>query len=110
MGKKVRYRNKEIFIRVSPEEYDTIKEKAQLSNKNLSEYLREIAVTGVIINYEPFKIKEVCAEINRVGNNINQVTKMAHERGGVIDEDVEELRSQYENLFNIVLEKVMGAK
>ena len=66
----------EIHIRVSKKEKDLIVKKASKSKMNVSEFLIESA-NSVNINVfdENNKIE---TELRRIGNNINQLTKLAN--------------------------------
>lgn len=67
-----------IEIRVTPEEKTSIYLKSKQANKSVSEYLIKSAIQNeiVIINDLP----EMITELRRIGNNINQLTKLANSR------------------------------
>lgn len=104
MAKKERLRNKIVQFWVTENEYDVIKDKANYCNLTMSEYLRKVGVDGTIINRDLSGINE----INKIGVNINQIAKRANEKGSVIESDVEELRVQYEKLFEIVYGQIIN--
>lgn len=106
--KKKRIKNKIVKTWLSEEEYQVLFEKSQYCGMTMSAYIRQQILNGAIIHCEPFEIKKVCYEINRIGNNIHQVTKKVNERNIIIASDVEDLRKQYEQLLNLVLDKIMG--
>jgi hypothetical protein len=68
-----RKRNKQIVIRVSEEEFETIKKKVQQSGKSQQQYAIDALLDTPIVNTEG--IKAISPEIMRVGNNLNQVAK-----------------------------------
>lgn len=67
-----------IEIRITPEEKMKIALKSKQANQNISEYLIKSAVNNeiVVINDLP----EMVTELRRIGNNINQLTKLANSR------------------------------
>lgn len=67
-----------IEIRVTPEEKIKIALKSKQANQNISEYLIKSAVNNeiVVIN----DLSEMVTELRRIGNNINQLTKLANSR------------------------------
>jgi len=70
----------------------------------MSEYLRKVSVDGVIIKRE----LEGLYEISKIGVNINQIAKQVNKRDMVIERDVEELRMQYEKLFEVVYGQILN--
>lgn len=62
-----------LSTRVSAEEKETIERKSLESYKTVSTYLRECALGKKIVNVQG--LSEVAAELRRIGNNINQLTR-----------------------------------
>ena len=62
-----------LSTRVSAEEKETIERKSLESYKTVSTYLRECALGKRIVNVQG--LSEVAAELRRIGNNINQLTR-----------------------------------
>ena len=104
MSEEGRLRKKKIQFWVTEIEYDVISEKANYCNITMSEYLRKVSVDGVIIKRE----LEGLYEINKIGVNINQIAKQANKRDAVIGKDVDELRVQYEKLFEVVYGQILN--
>ena len=104
MSEEGRLRKKKIQFWVTEIEYDVISEKANYCNITMSEYLRKVSVDGVIIKRE----LEGLYEINKIGVNINQIAKQANKRDAVIGRDVDELRVQYEKLFEVVYGQILN--
>lgn len=91
--KENRKRNVQINFRVDQEEYDFIFEKAKISGKrNLTQYLRAMAIAGQVINIELDDIKILSANIGRFASSANQIAKRANATGNVYDEDIEEIK------------------
>ena len=62
-----------IYIRVTPKEYRTIKQKAADSGLNTSEFTRRSVMNKTIVETPPVEFNEMIREIKRVGSNLNQV-------------------------------------
>jgi len=78
--------NKTKFIRarVTEKEYKEIKTKAKKAKMNLSSYITKSALDKEIIIIE--ELKDMVHNISKIGNNINQLTVLAHtERIKVVD-------------------------
>ena len=82
-----RKRNVQINFRVDKKEYDFIVEKAKISGrKNLTQYLRSMAIAGQVINIELDDIKILSANVGRFASSANQIAKRANATGNVYDQ------------------------
>lgn len=50
--------------------------------RNKSAYLRKMALDGYIIRKDYTELKSLINALNRIGNNLNQMTKVANTYGG----------------------------
>ncbi|MCG6978380.1 MobC family plasmid mobilization relaxosome protein [Lactococcus lactis] len=98
---KKRKRNIPFQFYVDSNEEFIIREKAGRTHKNLSDYLRSIAIKGAIyeVNFEEIdefskQISQLRFEFNRIGNNINQIAKKANLIDEVDQEDMEVLQDE----------------
>lgn len=109
MAKKKELRDLFIYVRATHQEKELLKAKAQSYDLTLSEWLRQLAFTGKprkkvrsVPDADPILIRE----INRLGNNMNQLARHANERaktGLSLDtlEILTELRSIQQELAKI---------
>lgn len=65
-----------IRIRLTDEEKKIIKQKAKKQNLTMSDYIRTQALNGKVVDYS--YLQKLIVQINRIGNNINQATKLMH--------------------------------
>jgi len=95
-------RNRGILLKfyVSEKELEQIRMKMeQYSTNNLSAYLRKIAIDGYVVNLELPELGEMISLLRRSSNNLNQLTKRVHETGRFYDADLEDLRRDYDDLW-----------
>jgi hypothetical protein len=86
---------------VSEQERKLIQTKMeQYSTNNLSAYLRKIAIDGYVVNLELPELGEMVSLLRRSSNNLNQLTKRVHETGQFYDADLEDLRRDYDGLWD----------
>ena len=86
---------------VSEQERKLIQTKMeQYSTTNLSAYLRKIAIDGYVVNLELPELGEMVSLLRRSSNNLNQLTKRVHETGRFYDADLEDLRRDYDGLWD----------
>lgn len=110
MAEEHRLRTKKLQVFLSKEEYEFLKDKAHYCDTNLSEYIRGIINNGAIIKYAACDIQAAIAELNRVGNNINQIARTVNATGEFLEQDFEQLHMAYEDLFEFYITKMVGTQ
>ena len=97
-----RKRNVQLHFMVTERERSLIDEKmAQLGTKNMGAYLRKMAIDGYVIHLDLSDIRELVSLLRRTGNNLNQLTKRAHETGNIYKADIEDLRQSYDKVWDM---------
>lgn len=88
-----RKRNVQIIVRVTEDERTLIEEKMrQIPTMNLSAYSRKMLIDGYIIVLDLQKVKAHTAQLQKIGGNLNQITKCINETGRIYDNDMDELK------------------
>ena len=88
---------------VSEEEQAFIHQKmAFLNTKNLSAYLRKMALDGYILNVDYSQFKEICAAMQGIGNNVNQIAKRINSTNNLYENDVSEIKEKQEELWRLL--------
>lgn len=92
-------------IRLAPEELQMIQEKMeQFGTKNFSAFVRKMTIDGYVIKLQIPELKELVSLLRYSSNNLNQLTKRAHETGRVYDTDLEDLKQNQERLWDAAKE------
>ena len=86
-----------VTFRLSPEEYDLLKTKTQNTELSQSDYIRKCLENKPVVKvYQP---RELLRQISRIGNNINQIARVANSSGIIndgnlwkVNQDVKELQ------------------
>lgn len=97
---------KKIDFRLPPEDYEEIFKKAQERHLSVSEYIRCQARTKVRLAADPkirSAMQELLYEINKIGTNINQITKR-HNSRVYTKEDKKQLSDGMERLEDLMEE------
>ncbi len=97
-----RKRDKQINIRLTGGEYLDVCKKINESDLSLSEYIRK-SILGKEIKIIS-GIKELVQELNRIGNNLNQLTRKVNE-GKVVE--LGDNLSQINCNLNTIFEKIV---
>lgn len=92
-----RARPKQIVIRASESELEAIKLKVKESKLNQNEYIIHCLLNKDIIVIDG--LRDITVELKRIGNNLNQLTKLAHE--GKIDcsAELEEINGEMKGVW-----------
>lgn len=99
MSKK-RVRNVPIYVWVRPDELEAIRERmARAGIRNLSAYIRKMALTGYVINVDLEPVRELVSLQRRCSNNLNQVAIQANTYGGVYPQEIKTLQKDYADLW-----------
>jgi len=85
---------------VSEEESEQIRERmASLGVTSMGAYFRKMAIDGYHINVDLSDVRELVSLLRRCSNNLNQIAKRANETRNIYESDIEDLRRQYDTLW-----------
>ena len=86
---KKRVRDVPIYVWVRPDELEAIRERmAQAGIRNLSAYIRKMALTGYVLNVDLSPVQELVSLQRRCSNNFNQVAIQANTYGVSCPQDI----------------------
>lgn len=106
MNTKKRYRNNRFEIRLFDEEVEILEDKAKAQGLSKTEYIREIILYSEVKEsrrniLSDTKFMKLLYEINRIGNNINQIAYNSNLIKSTGKQEIKELKLQYENLLQL---------
>ena len=97
-GKK-RVRNTPLHVWLSLDERAKIQERmADAGIRNLSAYVRKIALNGYVLHVDLAPVKEIVSLQRRCANNLNQIAVQANTNGGVYPDEIKALQKDYADL------------
>lgn len=96
-------KNKRINIRLTEKEKKLIESKAEKCNMTVTKYIISSCLKDNIIVIDG--LNEVDTELRRIGNNINQLTRLANERI-ISTVDLKELRMEVNNIWQLLKQLV----
>ena len=97
-----RKRNVHIIVRVTEDERTLIEEKMrQIPTMNLSAYSRKMLIDGYIIVLDLQKVKAHTVQLQKIGGNLNQITKCINETGRIYDNDMDELKQLMDEVWKL---------
>lgn len=87
---------------VSEAERGLVLEKMKLiPTRNMGAYLRKMAIDGYIIQIDHTAIKEMTAEIRKIGVNVNQIARRVNATGTAYEQDLAEIKEALEKIWHI---------
>ncbi len=98
-----RKRNHPMMFYVSDEEYKMIRRKMYLSHtRNMSAYLRKMAIDGYILHTDTAPLKKQYEEMHKIGVNINQIAKKVNATGELYPEEMKEVKELIQQIWHIL--------
>ena len=95
-------RNEILILRVSPDDKKRIRAKMEeLGIRNMSAYIRKMALDGYCVNLELEDVKELVFLLRQCSNNLNQYAKKANQVGSVYEADIRDLQERFEKFWGI---------
>ena len=104
-----RKREIQLKFRVTPEEQALIHQKMeQYGTENMAAYLRKMAIDGYVVRLDLPELRELVSLLRRSSNNLNQLARRVHETGRFYDADLEDLRQNYDRLWEAARRVLTG--
>ena len=91
-----RVRNRQFLLKLTDHEYEMIQLKmAQCGTRNMSAYLRKMAIDGLVVKLDMPSFREMLKLMNRTAANVNQIAVRCNTAGGISGAELTELRDGY---------------
>ena len=104
-----RKRNNQIKFYVTEEEKRLIDEKmAQLPTRRYGAYLCKMAIDGYVVKLDLPELRELVSLLRYSSNNLNQLTRRAHETGRIYEADLEDIQQSQERIW-AAAEKIVSS-
>ncbi len=92
-----------IYVRVTKEEWKKIHDRMREAGmKNMSAYIRKMALNGYLIHLDLSDVREVLRLLRISSNNLNQFAKRANETGSIYETDIKELKKTHQELLSMM--------
>lgn len=98
-----RYRNITLKIMVTSEEKEVILNRMKkIGMTNFGEFARKILINGTVLKLNTDGLNQLSYEVNKVGNNINQIAKHANQTGYVSKKELDEINQKLDYIISFV--------
>ena len=71
-------------------------------------YLRKMAIDGYVVKLDLPELRELVSLLRYSSNNLNQLTRRAHETGRIYETDLEDIQQSQERIWTAV-EKIVSS-
>ncbi len=90
-------------FKASPEENEIIQKKMETFGiSNRSAFIRTMALNGYLLRLDLPELNETVHLVRNISGNVNQITRMMHERGSIYDTDVDEIVEYQKEILEIL--------
>ena len=97
------YMDHRLHVHLTQEDKEQIIQRMKLTGmRNLSAYVRKIALNGYIIQMDMTDVKEILRLLKINSNNLNQYVKKANETRSIYYEDVMELKKSQGEILQLM--------
>ena len=104
-----RKRNIQMKFYVTEDEKRLIDEKmSQLPTRRYGAYLRKMAIDGYVVKLDLPELRELVSLLRYSSNNLNQLTRRAHETGRIYEADLEDIQQSQERIWTAA-EKIVSS-
>lgn len=105
-NKKYERRGKRKEIVFREDDWKIIEQKAAAQNIDTTKYITRAAVHGDTKAVDFKELSKLSAELNRIGNSINQLARKANEINSIYAEDYKRMREEYLQLCRILNQRI----
>lgn len=103
----LRTRSVQVKFFLSPKEIDFLELKMKEAGiRNRSAYLRKMALDGYIIRQNFEALKGVTNELSRIGNNLNQMAKIANTYHDINRSELETIEGDIKKIWQLLTSQV----
>ena len=101
-----RSRPKQIVIRMSEKEFEKVKNQIEKSGMKQQDYLIKCITKKKITNTDG--LKKIIPEIKRIGVNINQIAKRINQGDKIIFNEIEIIRKELSEVWQLLKQLAQG--
>ena len=98
----MRKREKAILCWLNEKEYEHLKKLTEASGLKMEPLIRKLIMGQEIHQRPPAEMPELLRQMSAIGNNINQIAKVANSSKFVRQEDIKEIQKMQSDLWKAV--------
>lgn len=98
----MRKRQISVMFRLNEQEQQHLKKQVALSGYSTEQYIRSLIAGANMKPRPPGEIAEILRQLSAIGNNINQIAKVANSRGSLRKEELEHIMLLQSKIWQMV--------
>ena len=91
-----------VLFRLNEQEHRHMTQQAKISGLSISQFIRSLIAGSQLRPKPPGEMAEILRQISAIGNNINQLTKIANTYQRIRQEDVEHIIDMQTRIWHMV--------
>ena len=96
-----RKRKIRVEVRMTEDEHEVFLQRMRdVGMQSMDGFMRKMALTGYILRIDMSEVRETLRLLANATNNVNQIAKRANEIHSIYETDIEDLRRQYDTLWD----------
>ncbi len=108
MPKRKDTKEKKIYF--PPDEWQIVCKRAAALNQRTGTYIRRIAVRGSVKCFDMRQFNHLIMSFNRIGNEINQIVRVANSTKSIYAKDPEDMKKSFEDLRTVFANYLLPIK
>ena len=95
-------RTKKVTFRMTEQEHAHLKHQISISNLNMEAFIRTVLAGENVTPRSPEQWVEILRELQKIGNNINQIARIANITERVTPEEIEKIQQMQSDIWRKV--------
>ena len=91
-----------VTVRLSNKEHDHLKKQANLCGLKMEPYIRKLIAGKEVKPRPPEEYYKILTELNHIGNNINQIARVANAQRHITTDKINEAVKMVDDVMDIV--------
>ena len=100
----MRKRGKAVLVRLNEQEYVHLKRQSEITGLKMEPLVRQLILGRDVKPRPPENLAELLRQISAMGNNINQIAKVANSSKFIRSEDMEAIQKMQDELWQAIKE------
>ena len=98
-------RQKQVTVRFTEEEYHQLKNKCDAAGMKMEPFLRALVSGCTLRERPPDSYKALAAKVAAIGNNLNQLTRVANSTGKIENAQIAEANQMMQRVWRLMREE-----
>ena len=98
-------RQKQVTVRLTEKEYIQLKSKCETAGMKMEPFMRALVSGCTLRERPPDSYKALAAQVAAIGNNLNQLTRLANSTGKIENAQLAEANRMMQRIWQLIREE-----